>query len=130
MKTRSSFTENSNKRKIIIYGAGEAGVLVKRSLERDPKWNRKVIAFLDDNVSLQGKSVEGVKIYPPDVDLKIFAAKESEIELIIAIQRISNISKKRIIEKCLQEGILVKTIPPVEAWINEEFNPRSIKKVR
>lgn len=120
----------SNKRKIIIYGAGEAGVLVKRSLERDPRWNRKVIAYIDDNASLQGKTVEGVKIYPPDVDLKLFTSQDIEIELIIAIQRISNISKKRIIEKCLQESILVKTIPPVEAWINGEFNPRSIKKVR
>lgn len=129
----SQFTSSesaNNKRLIIIYGAGEAGVLVKRSLERDPRWNRKVIAFLDDNVSLQGKTVEGVKIYPPDVDLKTFTSKDSEIELIIAIQRISKISKKRIIEKCLRESILVKTIPPVEAWINGEFNPRTIKKVK
>ncbi len=121
---------SNNKQKIIIYGAGEAGLLVKRSLERDPKWNRKVIAFIDDNVSLQGKTVEGVKIYPPNVDLKIFTAQDIEIELIIAIQRISNFSKKLIIEKCLKESILVKTIPPVEAWINGEFNPRTIKKVK
>lgn len=117
-------------KQLIVYGAGEAGVLVKRSVERDNRSNKKVIAFLDDNHKLQGKSVEGVKIYSSDIDLDNLILEHNDVELIIAINNISSIRKKRIIEKCLQNNIEVKTIPPVDAWINGEFNPKSIKKVK
>jgi FlaA1/EpsC-like NDP-sugar epimerase len=52
------------------------------------------------------------------------------VEVIVAINNISAIRKKRIIENCLQHKIEVKTIPPVSAWINGEFNPQSIKALR
>ena len=42
-------------KKVIIYGAGETGIIVKRSFESDTKGKRRVIAFLDDNTKLQGK---------------------------------------------------------------------------
>ena len=51
-------------------------------------------------------------------------------ELVIALNELSPIRKKRIIEHCLQHKISVKTIPPVSAWINGEFNLQSIKAVR
>ncbi len=119
-----------SKKQLIIYGAGEAGILVKRSLEGDLKQKSKVVAFLDDNVKLQGKSVEGVKIYSPEIDFDNLLLENDDIELIIAIQNISSIRKKLIIEKCLQYNISVKVIPPVKAWIDGEFNVKSIKKVR
>lgn len=118
------------KKQIIVYGAGEAGVLVRRSLESDAKGNSKVVAFLDDNVKLQGKTVDGVKIYSPMIDFDNLYLENDNIELIIAINKISAIRKKLIIEKCIQQNIPVKVIPPVDAWIHGEFNPRAIKKVR
>ncbi|PCJ66434.1 MAG: hypothetical protein COA58_06560 [Bacteroidetes bacterium] len=121
---------NASSKELVIYGAGEAGIIVKRSFERNSKHGRKVIAFIDDNPKLQGKSVEGVKIYSSDVDFDNLISNRSNVELVIAINRISGIRKKRIIEHCLQHNIVVKTIPPVNAWINGEFNPQSIKSVK
>ena len=80
-------------KQLIVYGAGEAGVLVKRSVERDNRSNKKVIAFLDDNHKLQGKSVEGVKIYSSDIDLDNLILEHNDVELIIAINNISSIRK-------------------------------------
>ncbi len=51
-------------------------------------------------------------------------------ELVIALNELSPIRKKRIIEHCLQHKISVKTIPPVSAWINGEFNLQSIKAIK
>lgn len=123
-------TRSEIKRNIIIYGAGEIGMLVKRSLEGDVNADGRVIAFLDDNSRLQGKSLEGVKIFSPEVDFDNFIVNNDVNELIIAIQRLKPWRKKRIIEKCLQLGIAVKTVPPVSTWINGEFKAHQIKKVR
>ena len=117
-------------KQVIIYGAGEAGIIVKRSYERSNLENRKVIAFIDDNHKLQGKSVEGVKIYPSDIALDNLIGKNNNVELVIAINNVSSIRKKRIIENCMRFNVTVKTIPPVSAWINGEFNPQSIKAVK
>jgi FlaA1/EpsC-like NDP-sugar epimerase len=115
---------------LIIYGAGEAGIIVKRSVERNVKLGKKVVAFLDDNKQLQGKTVEGVKIYSPDIDFNQILKNPSNAELVISLNQLSAVRKTSIIERCLQNKMLVKTIPPVNAWINGEFNLQSIKAVR
>ena len=115
---------------IIIYGAGEAGIIVKRSFDRNIKLNKRVIAFLDDNTKLQNKSVEGIKIYSSEFDFSRFCSDIENVEMIIAIENFRGIRKQKIIEKCLQNNIVVKVIPPVGAWIDGEFNPRNMKSVR
>lgn len=123
---------NNNKvtKELIIYGAGEAGIIAKRSFERNNKNGRKVIAFIDDNPKLKSQSVEGVKIYSSSLDFLPLLKNTSNVELVIAIQKISSINKKRIIEICLKYNVPVKTIPPVSSWINGEFNPQSVKAVK
>lgn len=79
---------------VIIYGAGEAGVLVKRSLEQNNAQTKRVIAFFDDNKKLINKSVEGVKIYKPSTDLMNIMRNRSNTELVIAISSLTP-SKKR-----------------------------------
>lgn len=117
-------------KKIIIYGAGEAGIIVKRSFDRNYKLNKRVIAFLDDNPKLHNKSVEGVKIYSSDFDYASLSSNPSNIEMIIAINNFRGIKKQEIIERCLQNNTIVKIMPPVSAWINGEFNPKNMKSVR
>lgn len=82
-------------KKIIIYGAGEAGIIVKRSFDRNYKLNKRVIAFLDDNPKLHNKSVEGVKIYSSDFDYTSLSSNPSNIEMIIAINNFRGIKKTR-----------------------------------
>ncbi len=124
------FNRNLPTKEIIIYGAGEAGIIVKRSFERNDKLGRKVIAFIDDNPKLQGKSVEGIKIHSSGIKFLNLIRDAKNVEVVIAISKISSVNKKRIIETCLTHGIPVKTIPPVSAWINGEFNPQNIKAVK
>ena len=124
------FNKNLPTKEIIIYGAGEVGIIAKRHFERSDKFGLKVIAFIDDNPKLQGKSVEGVKIYSSDNKFLNLIRDAENLEVVIAISKISAVNKKRIIETCLAHDIPVKTIPPVSAWINGEFNPQNIKAVK
>ncbi len=52
---------------IIRYtSAGEAGIVAKRTLDRDMGAKNKVLAFIDDSSNKQGKKLEGVNILHPD----------------------------------------------------------------
>ena len=123
------FNNDDNRKELLIYGAGEAGIIVKRSFEQNSSHGRKVIAFIDDNPKLQGKSAEGVNIYPPEVDFNTLTADRNNLIVILAINNISTFRKKRIIETCLASNIEIKTIPPVSSWIDGKFSVQSIKPV-
>ena len=48
-------------------------MIAKRALDRDAGTKYKVVAFIDDNVKIQGKKIEGTTIYSYDVIDEIIA---------------------------------------------------------
>ena len=117
------------KMNVIIYGAGEAGIITKRTLDRDAAIKYKVVAFIDDDVEKLGRSLEGIFIYPQSKLPELI--KENEIELvIISIQKISPKKKNEITDICLENNIRVLTVPPVTNWINGELSFNQIKSIK
>jgi FlaA1/EpsC-like NDP-sugar epimerase len=114
---------------VLIYGAGESGIVTKRTLERDADIKYKVIGFVDDDTKKKGRSLEGVFIYPPDKLAELI--KDNEIEtVIISILNISLDRKNEIVETCLQQNIKVLSVPPVSKWINGELSLNQLKAIQ
>jgi putative colanic acid biosynthesis UDP-glucose lipid carrier transferase len=51
-----------NRKNILIVGAGELGVRVARHLKETPWAGLKVMAYIDDDVAMHGKMLDGVKV--------------------------------------------------------------------
>jgi FlaA1/EpsC-like NDP-sugar epimerase len=94
--------KNPNKLKtnIIIYGAGESGIITKRTLDRDEGTRYKVIAFVDDDASKAGKKLEGVTIHESN-QLENLLLCNNIAHLVISIQNIPNLRKQQIVDTCL-----------------------------
>lgn len=116
------------KTNVIIFGAGEAGIITKGALDRDGGMNYKVLAFIDDDPKKEGKTIEGITIYGPDKLEKLLDTK-TIVNVIISMQNINPVRKKEISELCLQHGTKVMVVPPVERWINGELSFGQIKKI-
>jgi len=121
-------SETPKKTNVVVYGAGQSGIITKRTLDQDNKVNYKVIAFVDDSSEKSGKRIDGVPIFGGN-ELRNVIERNKVDELVISIQNISKSRKRDIIETCLSYDIKVKNVPPVERWINGELNYRQIKKV-
>lgn len=119
---------SSEKTGVLIYGAGEAGLITKRTLDRDKGTKYKVVAFIDDDLKKSGKKLEGVTIYPSSALEKLIKKKNIK-HLIIAIQNISPEKKQFIAETGLSHKIYVLNVPPVKSWINGELSFKQIRKV-
>jgi FlaA1/EpsC-like NDP-sugar epimerase len=119
---------DKEKTQVIIYGAGESGIITKRTLDRDAAVRYKVVGFIDDDEKKKGRSLEGVFIYPT---LKLAElVKENNVEsVIISIQNLSPIVKNKLIDECLLLGIKVLNVPPVAKWINGELSFNQIKSI-
>lgn len=118
-----------DKQEIIIYGAGESGLITKRALERDAGLRFKVIAFIDDDSAKKGKTVEGVKIYHSS-ELEDLLRSNQVFDMILSIQNINASEKQSIIEKCLSYDVRILNVPPVNNWINGELSFKQIKNVK
>lgn len=125
-ETRDNDSEKIN---VVIYGAGEAGVITKKTMDQDAGSNYNIVGFLDDNPSIQKSSIEGVQIYPVKVFELLISAKKVQL-LIIAIQDLPQERKKSVIDICLNNNVKVRSLPPVEKWINGELTFRQIKNVK
>ncbi len=113
---------------VIIYGAGEAGIITKRTLDRDAAIKYKVIAFIDDDEKKKGRSLEGVFIHQASALPHLI--KEHQVEIvIISIQNISGLKKNEITDVCLSNNARVLNVPPPAKWINGELSFNQLKTV-
>lgn len=120
---------NKEKRSVIIFGAGESGIITKRTLDRDAGTKYKVLGFIDNDTKKQGKKLEGVTIYSLDKLDELLQAN-SVAHLIVSVQNISPMQKQRIVDICLNYNTKVLTVPPETNWINGELSFKQIKKVQ
>lgn len=118
-----------DKQLVIIYGAGEAGIAAKRTLDHDNKVNMMLTAFIDDDERKTGKSIDGIKIYHTREYLNLI--KQEKIDnLIIASQNILPERKNRIVDLCLENDIKVLTLPPVRSWINGQLSTKQLQNIK
>lgn len=114
---------------VIIYGAGEAGIIAKRTLDRDAGTKYKVLAFIDDDRTKNKKKLEGVSIYMRD-ELPHLLRENEVAHVIISVQNLSAAVRQEIVETCFANSTKVLTVPPITNWINGELSFKQIKKIR
>ena len=113
---------------ILIFGAGVSGQLTKRLIEKDTANLQHVIGFIDDEASLQGKRIEGTRVYPLS-SLAQLKSKHQISTLIIAVQNIERGKLKELTELALELGILTKRVPEARTWVNGSFEMSNLKKI-
>ncbi|HXB41088.1 MAG TPA: nucleoside-diphosphate sugar epimerase/dehydratase [Bacteroidia bacterium] len=132
LAVKAIYFENKNpereKINVLIYGAGESGIITKRTLDRDAAVKYKVFGFIDDDLKKKGRSLEGTFIFPPEKMEELI--KENKIEtVVISILNISASRKNEIVETCLAYNVRVLSVPPVTKWINGELSFNQLKTV-
>lgn len=130
VKALYSEIKNPSKEKhnVIIFGAGEAGLITKYTLDRDASIRYKVIGFIDDDEKKKGRSLEGVFVYH-STELKQIL-QEFDVEfLIISIQTISSKRKNEITDFCLEHNVRVLNVPPASKWINGELSFNQLRSI-
>lgn len=123
-------TSTTKKSPTIIYGAGEAGVMLFRAIQQDKSTAFKVIAFADDNPKKANKNINSIPILSPEkIFNNSFIEKNGIQVLILALPSISGERKKELIEKGMSFGLKVKTLPSLSNWVNAELTTNEVKDI-
>ncbi len=115
---------------VLIYGAGESGILTYNALTNQTSSNAKVIAYIDDDPKKVGKIINGVMVLGRDVLSEFFLSKRDISEIIVSINNVSSSVLREVVESLVEFPVQVKIVPPVESWINGELKVSQIKQVQ
>jgi len=114
---------------VVLYGAGEAGLITKRTLEREGSAQYTVIAFVDDDPGKVGKRLEGVRIHAT-ANLPALFAEHDVDQLIIAIQQPDAEHRRQVVDMAMRAKVDVRTVPPVRDWIDGQLSSGQLREVR
>ncbi|MBP5241439.1 MAG: polysaccharide biosynthesis protein, partial [Bacteroidales bacterium] len=118
-------------RRIVIYGAGDAGKLTYNVLSKDSTLRNRIVAFIDDNPDKHTKQLNSVPIYPSQKVLTEDFVRDNDIdELIIAIPSLRMDAKQSIIGKALALNLTVKSVPDASRWTEGQFSASQIENIK
>ena len=101
-------TDDGGKRRVLIYGAGDAGLQLSLALNNSSKLHP--IGFIDDNKDVQGTRISGLNVYASnDIEDLINDLKVDEV--LIAIPSASRADRFTIIDRLERYPVVVRTLP-------------------
>ena len=114
---------------VVIYGAELNGSVLKKTIEQTSNNKYKIVAFVDDDVNLAGKTIDNVKIYSFD-QLKA-VTKSWQIKMLFFARQDFDLTKKnKIVDYCLEQDITMMNIPPMREWIQGHLSLNQLKQVK
>lgn len=113
---------------VIVFGKTANGALLKNAIESIRSHQYKVIAFVDHDENLWGKSIDNAKIYSWE-QAKLIVKKYNTRFLFLASDSIEIKLKNEVVDYCLGKNISVKVIPAVQKWVDGHLQIRQIKNL-
>lgn len=108
LSSGSKYYERRNKRPVIIYGAGNAGVQLAAALDHGHEY--RPIAFIDDDPALHKQKVNGRRIYPFS-SLSYLISRYNLSDVLLAIPSASRARKSEIIRLLEPYAVHVMSMP-------------------
>lgn len=115
---------------VLIYGAGDSGLITYGALNRDTKTNFEIVGFIDDDKKKIGKKIDRVKIFSLSKITKYFIESNDISEVIISIQNLKPQRLLEITDDFLKLGVEIKIVPPLSKWIERDLEANQIKQVK
>ncbi len=126
---QSAMSRNGQARRTLIIGAGDAGALVVRELQKSSQLNLVPIGFLDDDVSKQNHQIYGVSVIGKVNKIASVLDSKQVEEVIIAIPSAPGKIIRMVNDACRQKGISSRTIPGIYELIGGKVSVNRLREV-
>lgn len=97
-----------NGRRVLIYGAGDAGELLLRELRNNRELELSPIGFLDDDPAKSGKVIHGLRVFGGNGDLSAVCAQHEIDAVVISSMKMTEERVQEVLRCCSEKQIEVK----------------------
>ena len=125
------YKNTGDKMNVLVYGAGDGGTILLRTLSQDTQSRFRVKAFVDDDPKRVNSQINTIKVYSPEKALTPDFIKKYGIDvMIIAIPSLSEERSREIIEKGMSLNLIVKSIPSFDKWVDGKITSNQIQDIK
>ncbi|MEZ4363580.1 MAG: nucleoside-diphosphate sugar epimerase/dehydratase [Kofleriaceae bacterium] len=121
--------EEGERDRVLLIGAGQAGVLVARELIGRPDLGLEAVAFIDDDRNKVGSRIGGLPVLGTTAQLADIARKKRVHRALITIANASGAEIRRIVMVCKSANIETKIIPGIYEFVGDDVNLSRIREV-
>jgi FlaA1/EpsC-like NDP-sugar epimerase len=107
---KNSTQSGSNSKKVLVYGAGDAGIQLVSALAHSSEYNP--VGFVDDLKELQGNQIIGLDVYSVDAIAGVISKLRVD-EVLIAMPSVPRTKRLEIINELESYPVLVRMLPGV-----------------
>ncbi|GAB4396286.1 MAG: nucleoside-diphosphate sugar epimerase/dehydratase [Anaerolineales bacterium] len=117
-------------RRTLIVGAGEAGVLVVRELQKNPQMNLLPVCFVDDDPAKQSQQIHGITVAGKITDLPRLIDQQNIQEVLVAIPSAPGRIVRQVMDICRTKDVPYRTMPGIYELIGGQVNLSRLREVQ
>lgn len=126
---REKFVKKDEFIRVLIVGAGDAGAVIAREIERYHNDGRTVVGFIDDDKKKLHQQMFGVKVLGDRFDIREMALRYDVNEIVIAMPSVKNEEVRQIVEICQRTDCKLKILPGLYEIINGDASVSKLRDV-
>lgn len=122
------YQSNKSKNNIMIFSAGNSGVITKRAFYNSSEF--KILGFIDDDKFKVGKRLDGVPVFKLGKKLNNFLVANHVSKVIISTEKISLNRQSSLYSYFQNLNIQLLKLPAVKTWVNGIPNISKLKEIK
>jgi FlaA1/EpsC-like NDP-sugar epimerase len=126
---RRKLATEGERHRVLLIGAGEAGVIVARELMHRPDLGLQPVGFLDDDPQKHRKLIGGMPVLGATNDVATVARQKRVKRALITIANASGQQIRRILELCRDAELETKIIPGIYEIVGDKVNLSRAREV-
>lgn len=117
------------RRRIVIFGAGDAAEQLLREIDRNPAMQQRVEALFDDDPGMRGARVQGVRVVGTTTEFADFAAVRQVDEVVIATPSASGSDMQRMVSICRKADTPSRVLPAISDLLDGRVSWSKLREV-
>ena len=114
----------------LLVGAGDAGEMLIREIDRNFALTYEVVGFIDDDPTKKGRRLHGIEVVGAVDQLPELCRAKDIQEILIAIPSATREQRKRIIGRCRASGVPFKTVPALHELLQGKARIGQLQEVQ
>lgn len=115
---------------VLIYGAGNAGVMVAKELHVHKELNLWPVGFIDDDSAKNNLQIAGLRVFGDRNCIKRIIEKYDIKQIILAMPMAGGKTARDIIKLCDGLNVQVRIFPGIYSMINGSVSVKTIREVQ
>lgn len=128
-RLKERFFLHNNSERILIVGAGKAGLSIVQEMQRNPQLGYTPVGFIDDDKTKMGMKIRGIPVIGGRTKIKHAIKDYNADKVLIAMPTASGEEIREIVSICKKIGIKTQIIPGIFELLGENVRIENIREV-